>query len=93
MQPGGRNHLTRRTLLSTAAALIFPSQFFSTLSPASATLASFATLGVGFLARPVGGILWGHFGDRIGRKGMLVASLFFPSRRAVTQPQSAAMPS
>jgi metabolite-proton symporter len=62
-------------IYSTAAALIFPSQFFSTLSPASATLASFATLGVGFLARPVGGILWGHFGDRIGRKGMLVASL------------------
>jgi metabolite-proton symporter len=62
-------------IYSTAAALIFGSQFFSTLSPASATLASFATLGVGFLARPVGGILWGHFGDRIGRKGMLVASL------------------
>jgi metabolite-proton symporter len=62
-------------IYSTAAALIFGSQFFSTLSPASATLASFATLGVGFLARPVGGILWGHFGDRIGRKRMLVASL------------------
>ncbi|HET6258205.1 MFS transporter [Pseudonocardia sp.] len=62
-------------IYSTAAALIFGSQFFSTLSPGSATLASFATLGVGFLARPVGGILWGHFGDRIGRKRMLVASL------------------
>ncbi len=62
-------------IYSTAAALIFGSQFFSTLSPASATLAAFATLGVGFLARPIGGILWGHFGDRVGRKAMLVASL------------------
>jgi metabolite-proton symporter len=62
-------------IYSTAAALVFGSQFFSTLEPASATLASFATLGVGFLARPVGGILWGHFGDRVGRKAMLVASL------------------
>jgi metabolite-proton symporter len=62
-------------IYSTAAALVFGSQFFTTLDPASATLASFATLGVGFLARPVGGILWGHFGDRVGRKAMLVASL------------------
>lgn len=62
-------------IYSTAAALIFGSQFFTTLDPATATLASFATLGVGFIARPIGGILWGHFGDRVGRKGMLVASL------------------
>jgi MFS family permease len=62
-------------IYSTAAALVFGSQFFSTLEPASATLASFATLGVGFLARPVGGIIWGHFGDRVGRKRMLIASL------------------
>ena len=62
-------------IYSTAAALVFGSQFFTTLEPASATLAAFATLGVGFLARPVGGILWGHFGDRVGRKAMLVASL------------------
>lgn len=62
-------------IYSTAAALIFGSQFFSALSPASGTLAAFATLGVGFLARPVGGVLWGHFGDRVGRKTMLVASL------------------
>jgi metabolite-proton symporter len=62
-------------IYSTAAALVFGSQFFSPLNPASATLAAFATLGAGFLARPVGGILWGHFGDRIGRKAMLVASL------------------
>ncbi|TWF76713.1 metabolite-proton symporter [Pseudonocardia hierapolitana] len=62
-------------IYSTAAALVFGSQFFSTLEPASATLAAFATLGVGFLARPVGGIIWGHFGDRVGRKAMLIASL------------------
>jgi metabolite-proton symporter len=62
-------------IYSTAAALVFGSQFFTRLEPASATLASFATLGVGFLARPIGGILWGHFGDRVGRKAMLIASL------------------
>jgi metabolite-proton symporter len=62
-------------IYSTAAALIFGSQFFSALSPASGTLAAFATLGVGFLARPIGGVVWGHFGDRVGRKAMLVASL------------------
>lgn len=62
-------------IYSTATALIFASQFFSRFSPASGTLAAFATLGVGFLARPLGGVLWGHWGDRIGRKRMLIASL------------------
>ncbi|MEV5720792.1 MFS transporter [Amycolatopsis mediterranei] len=62
-------------IYSTATALVFGKLFFTTLSPASGTLAAFATLGVGFLARPVGGILWGHFGDRVGRKAMLVLSL------------------
>ncbi|RZT88100.1 metabolite-proton symporter [Pseudonocardia sediminis] len=62
-------------IFSTAAALVFNSQFFSSLSPASGTLAAFATLGVGFVARPVGGVVWGYFGDRIGRKAMLVTSL------------------
>lgn len=62
-------------IFSTAAALVFNSQFFSALSPASGTLAAFATLGVGFVARPVGGVVWGYFGDRIGRKAMLVTSL------------------
>jgi metabolite-proton symporter len=60
---------------STAAALVFGPRFFPALSSASGTLAAFATLGVGFLARPVGGVVWGHFGDRVGRKAMLVASL------------------
>ncbi|BBG04354.1 MULTISPECIES: MFS transporter [Pseudonocardia] len=62
-------------IYATAAALVFNSQFFSTLSPASGTLAAFATLGVGLVARPLGGIVWGHFGDRVGRKKMLVVSL------------------
>jgi len=60
---------------STATALVFNKLFFPSLSPASGTLAAFATLGVGFVARPLGGIVWGHFGDRVGRKAMLVASL------------------
>ena len=62
-------------IYATAAALVFSGQFFSTLSPASGTLAAFATLGVGLVARPLGGIVWGHFGDLVGRKAMLVASL------------------
>lgn len=62
-------------IYSTATALVFNKLFFPSLSPASGTLAAFATLGVGFLARPVGGIVWGHFGDRVGRKAMLVLSL------------------
>jgi MFS family permease len=59
----------------TAAALIFPKLFFPQFSPFAGTLASFATFGVGFIARPVGGIVFGHFGDRVGRKSMLVITL------------------
>jgi metabolite-proton symporter len=59
----------------TAAALVFPSLFFPRLSPLASTLASFATFGVGFFARPLGGIVFGHIGDRIGRKSMLVTTL------------------
>src|ERR1044072_6373191 len=62
-------------IFSTAVPLVFNTQFFSTLSPASGTLAGFATLGVGIIARPVGGVLWGHFGGRGGREGRLVGSL------------------
>lgn len=59
----------------TAAALYFGHAFFPGASPIAATLASFATLGVGFLARPLGGFIGGHFGDKVGRKPVLVASL------------------
>lgn len=62
-------------LYGAAAALVFPVLFFPAFSPLAGTLASFATLGAGFLARPLGGIIWGHFGDRFGRKRMLVASI------------------
>lgn len=62
-------------LYGTAAALVFDKQFFPSLSPAAGTLASFATLAVGFVARPLGGLVFGHFGDRIGRKATLVVSL------------------
>ncbi|MCX7521415.1 MFS transporter [Microbacterium sp. STN6] len=59
----------------TAAALIFNAQFFPTDSPAAGTLASFGTFAVGFIARPLGGIIAGHLGDRIGRKALLAVSL------------------
>lgn len=59
----------------TAAALYFGTAFFPSGDPMVGTLAAFATLGVGFAARPLGGIVGGHLGDRIGRKPVLVASL------------------
>ncbi|WP_327673354.1 MULTISPECIES: MFS transporter [unclassified Streptomyces] len=62
-------------LYGTAAALVFDKQFFPSLSPATGTLAAFATLAVGFVARPLGGLVFGHFGDRIGRRSTLVVSL------------------
>jgi metabolite-proton symporter len=62
-------------IYGTAAALVFPKLFFPNTSPLVGALLSFATLGVGFLARPVGGVVFGHFGDRVGRKKMLVISL------------------
>jgi len=58
-----------------ASALVFPTLFFPGLSPVAATLAAFATFGVGFVGRPLGGVLMGHFGDRVGRKSMLIVSL------------------
>jgi len=58
-----------------AAALIFAPQFFPNINPVAATLAAFGTFAVGFLARPIGGIVFGHFGDRLGRKQTLVVSL------------------
>jgi MHS family shikimate/dehydroshikimate transporter-like MFS transporter len=57
-----------------AAALIFNNQFFPNFDPVAGTLLSFATFGIGFLARPVGAILFGHMGDRLGRKSTLIAT-------------------
>ena len=62
-------------LYGTVAALVFDELFFPNAEPVIATLASFATFGVGFLARPVGGALFGHYGDKVGRKKMLVLAL------------------
>ena len=62
-------------LYGTAAALVFGQLFFPEATPLQGTLLAFATYGVGFFARPVGGIIFGHYGDRIGRKAMLVLSL------------------
>ncbi|MGA7793147.1 MAG: MFS transporter [Candidatus Acidiferrales bacterium] len=62
-------------IFATAAVLVFPKLFFPSTDPASATLASLATFAIAFFARPVGSALFGHFGDRIGRKATLVAAL------------------
>ena len=62
-------------IFATAAVLVFPKLFFPSSNPASATLASLATFAIAFFARPIGSALFGHFGDRIGRKATLVAAL------------------
>ncbi len=62
-------------IYATAAVLVFPRLFFPASDPASSTLASLATFGIAFLARPIGSALFGHFGDRIGRKTTLVLAL------------------
>jgi len=63
-------------LYGTAAALVFPKAFFpAQLPPVIALLASFSTFAVGFIARPIGGVIFGHYGDRIGRKKALVVAL------------------
>src|SRR5215831_6380777 len=62
-------------IYATAAVLVFPRLFFPASDPASAVLASFATFSIAFFARPIGSALFGHFGDRIGRKTTLVAAL------------------
>lgn len=62
-------------IYGTAAVLVFPSLFFPPTDPAAATLASLATFGVAFVARPIGSLLFGHFGDRLGRKTTLVLAL------------------
>jgi metabolite-proton symporter len=88
---GTQNVSTRRVLLAslagtaieffdfyiyaTAAVLVFPHLFFPNADPTTATLQSFATFSIAFFARPVGAVLFGHFGDRIGRKATLVAAL------------------
>lgn len=62
-------------VFSVAAALVFGSLFFPEFSPVAGVLASFATFAVGFLARPLGGVVGGHLGDKYGRKPVLVWAL------------------
>src|SRR6185312_6936636 len=62
-------------LYGTAAALVFPKLFFPGASAYAGVLASFATYAVGFAARPVGAAIFGHWGDRIGRKATLISTL------------------
>lgn len=62
-------------IYGTAAALVFPKVFFPEANPTAATIASFATFGVGYVARPVGSFFMGHIGDRVGRKQILIGTL------------------
>lgn len=62
-------------IYATAATIVFPKLFFPDTNPTAALLASFTVFGVAFIARPLGSVIFGHFGDRIGRKGTLVATL------------------
>jgi metabolite-proton symporter len=62
-------------LYGSAAALVFNKLFFPTADPLTGTLLAFTTYAIGFLARPLGGLVFGHFGDRVGRKKLLVLSL------------------
>ena len=67
--------MVRLFLYGIAAALIFNKIYFPAIDPITGTLAAFGTYAVGFVARPLGGIVFGHFGDRVGRKSMLMISL------------------
>ncbi len=71
-------------IYATAAVLVFPRLFFPASDPASATLASLATFAIAFLARPIGSAIFGHFGDRVGRKTTLVAALLTMGVSTVT---------
>jgi metabolite-proton symporter len=62
-------------LYGLAASLVFGHVFFSNLSPAVGLVASFGTLAAGYIARPLGGVVFGHFGDKLGRKSMLVMTM------------------
>ncbi|SFS89806.1 MFS transporter [Saccharopolyspora flava] len=62
-------------LYATASAVVFSQVFFTNLDPLVATVASFGTFATGYLARPLGGLVFGHFGDRLGRKRMLVLTM------------------
>jgi MFS family permease len=62
-------------IYGTASALIFPKLFFPSFDPAAGTLLAFSTFALAFVVRPIGGVIFGHFGDRVGRKALLVATV------------------
>ncbi|MBM7790235.1 MFS transporter [Tenggerimyces flavus] len=74
-------------LYGAAAALVFNTLFFPNADPLTGTLLAFTTYAIGFAARPIGGLVFGHFGDKVGRKKLLVISLvlmgilWFPPNR------------
>lgn len=71
-------------IYATAAVLVFPRLFFPSTDPNTATLASLATFAIAFVARPIGSVLFGHFGDKVGRKTTLVAALLTMGVSTVT---------
>ncbi len=71
-------------IYGTAAALVFPTVFYPHLSPTMATIASMGTFATAFLSRPIGAAVFGHFGDRLGRKRTLVATLLIMALSTVT---------
>ena len=77
-------------LYGSAAALVFNKLFFPEADPLTGTLLAFATSATGFIARPIGGIIFGHFGDKVGRKTVLVVTLLVmgiaPSSSACCRP-------
>src|SRR5687768_7214607 len=91
MDPAERRRMMRRAVVSSAAgttiewydfflygvaaALVFPQKFFPGSDPYVGTLLAFSTYFVGFVARPFGAVLFGHYGDRMGRKAALIATL------------------
>src|SRR5215469_14105027 len=64
-------------IYGTAAGLVFGKLYFPNSDPLTATLAAFGTYFIGFIGRPIGAAIFGHYGDRIGRKGTLIATLLF----------------
>src|SRR5256884_541154 len=74
-------------LYGTAAALVFNKLFFPTFAPLAGTMAAFATYAVGFVARPVGGIVFGHYGDKLGRKTMLYLTLLIMGLAGAVPPE------
>ena len=75
-------------IFATAAALFFPQVFFPGFGETTGTILSYTTFAVGFGARPLGGVIFGHYGDKIGRKTMLVATLLIMSIATLSSSQN-----